>query len=71
MTTEAPTKIPDALHQSRLLNCHQVQEMMNISRTTLQRLIHNKTDPLPSLKFLKTRRFQLDKVLWWIEKQES
>lgn len=65
------TKMPDAFYESRLLSSRQTQEMLGVSKMTLWRLLQNKKDPIPSVKIGHKRKFKLDKLLWWIEKQEQ
>jgi excisionase family DNA binding protein len=71
MTVSTETKMPDAFQQSRLLSVRQAQEMLGVSKKTIHRLLGNKTDPIPSVKIGHSRKFQLDKLLWWIEKHEQ
>lgn len=63
--------LPAAFYDSRLLTVKQLEEMMGIKKSAIYNLLRNKTDPIPSVKIGKHRRFKLDKVLWWIEKHEA
>lgn len=71
MGQTAEVKPPDAFFDSRLLSRKQVLAMLGISQTTLTRMLNNKRDAIPSIKLGASRKFQLDKVLWWIEKHEQ
>lgn len=67
----ADRKLPDAVHDNRLLSVSDVQEMLAIGKSTLYSLLRSKKDPIPSIKIGKNRRFKLDKLIWWIEKHEQ
>lgn len=54
-----------------MLNVKQVQEMLGVEKAKLYRLLGDKNDPIPSYKIGGSRKFKLDRVIWWIEKQEQ
>lgn len=64
-------QFPVAVTDNRLLSPREVQEILGIGKTGLYGLLKSKKDPLPSIKIGKNRRFNLAKVLWWIEKHEQ
>lgn len=64
-------KFPASVLDNRLLSPVEVQEILGIGKTGLYGLIKSKKDPIPSIKIGKNRRFNLAKVLWWIEKHEQ
>lgn len=64
-------KAPNTYKEACLLTPADVLKLMKISMATLDRLVSSKKDPLPSVRFRKTRRFQLEKVLWWIENHQK
>lgn len=63
--------LPAAFHESRMLSRKQVQEMLGIKKAAFFRLLKNKKDPFPRYKIGGRLKFKLDKVIWWIEKQEQ
>ena len=67
----AARKVPEAYLDSRLLSTDEAQKLLGISRGTLYALINNKKDPIPTFKIGHFRKFKLDKLLWWIDKQEQ
>lgn len=67
----AEQKFSETVVGNRLLCGPEVQEILGISRSMLNNLIRNKKDPIPSIKIGKSRRFKLDKLMWWIEKHEQ
>lgn len=62
---------PAAVDTPSILTREQLQEYLKISKSTLTRLLSSKKDPIPSFMFRKVRRFQLEKINWWIEKHEQ
>ncbi len=62
---------PTVVQEFRMLTPVQVQKMLGIGKTTLYALIKRRKDPIPSQKIHKSRRFRIDKLMWWIEKQEQ
>ncbi len=64
------TKLPDAFYSSRLLSRKQIQEFLGIkSKKKFYALMNRKVDPLPTVKLGGSRKGQLDKIMWWVEKQ--
>jgi len=68
---ESSRAIPDNLAQCRLLTIYQVAEFLGVRRAKVYDLMNDPEDPLPSIKFHGNRRFQSDKILWWVEKHET
>lgn len=72
MTTTTADKVPDALpeafYNGRLLSTKQAQEMLGVGKVTLFKMLRNKSDPLPSFRVGRLRKFKLDQLLWWIDK---
>lgn len=64
-------EFPAMVVSNRLLTGPEAQEILGIGKSTLYSLLRSKKDPIPSIKIGKTRRFKLDKLLWWIEKHEQ
>lgn len=64
-------KFPESVVGNRLLSPREVQEILGVGKTTLYGLLQSKKDPIPSIKIGNSRRFKLDKLLWWIEKHEQ
>jgi len=60
-------------HPSRLINRKQLRVLLAAeSEATLTRMLAEKTDPIPRVKFPRAHpKFPLDKVLWWIEKHSA
>ncbi len=65
------TKLPETLQRTRLLSFQEARQFLGVGNGTLYKLLHSKNDPVPSIKLGKLHKFQLDKLLWWIEKHES
>lgn len=59
---------PKAVNELRMLDANQIIKMFRISKTTLYALLKRRKDPIPSVKIGKSRRFPLERVLWWREK---
>jgi predicted DNA-binding transcriptional regulator AlpA len=68
---EAATSLPPNVYDRRLLSGKQVCELLNIKRTALYLLGKRTSDPIPSIMIGGRRRYQAEKVLWWIENQHS
>lgn len=68
-STEPP--LPAAFYENRMLTFKQTEEMLGVKKAKLFRLLNDKKDPLPSYKIGGSRKFKLDKLIWWIEKQEQ
>jgi excisionase family DNA binding protein len=71
MALIAQREMPDAYKDSRLLSTEEAQKLLGVSRGTLYALINNKKNPIPTFKIGHFRKFKLDKLLWWIDKQEQ
>lgn len=69
MPATATPKMPDAFYDCRLLSRKQAQEFMGIEKAAFYRYMRRKKDPIPTVKLGRSRKVQLDKLLWWIEKQ--
>lgn len=67
--TEAP--LPAAFYENRMLTFKQTEEMLGVKKAKLFKLLKDKKNPLPSYKIGGSRKFKLDKLIWWIEKQEQ
>ena len=59
------------IEQNRLLSPVDVQGILGISKRTLYTFLKSKKDPIPSIKIGNSRRFKLDKLMWWVEKHEQ
>lgn len=64
-------EFPALVVSNRLLSAPEAQEILGVGKSTLYGLLRSKKDPIPSIKIGKNRRFNLDKLLWWIEKHEA
>lgn len=53
-----------------LLSPPEVQKILKIKKTKFFALLYRKKDPIPHFKIGGSLRFSLDKLNWWIEKQE-
>lgn len=69
MSTGKPILSP-TLEQHKLLNVREVMALLGVSRGTVYNYLASKNDPIPSVH-LSGRKFQLDKILWWIEKRSK
>ncbi len=64
-------RFPELIEGNRLLTAPEVQEILGVGKSTLYSLLKSKKDPIPSIKIGNSRRYKLDKLLWWIEKHEQ
>ena len=68
MSIENTAREPDVLTVNRLLSTRQIAEYLGYCTKTVLRYATRKTDPLPSIKFGKDRKYKLDQVIWWTDK---
>lgn len=64
------SKVKAEIDPRSMLTPADVQKILRVSKPTLYSYLRGK-DPIPSYKIGKHRRFNLEKLLWWIEKHES
>lgn len=59
-------------NKTRLLSVRETQELLNVSRTFLDRIVRLKSEnKLPSYKIGRHRKFRYEDIQWWIEKQRA
>lgn len=64
-------EVSPTVQANRLLSGREVQGILGIGKSALYAILRSKKDPIPSFKIGKSRRFKLDKLMWWIEKHEQ
>lgn len=67
MEIDAIDPVTESLEKVQFLSVIQVMKLLKISRSTLHSLILRKSNPLPSVKIGKSRRFPFNKVRVWME----
>lgn len=63
---EESLSLPNDVVGARLLDTHQVLEILKISKSNLYRLIRREKDPLPYIKIGRSTRYPLDKLRSWM-----
>lgn len=71
MPVSAAVKTPEAFQQNRLMSFDEARKFLGLGKGSMYKLIASKKDPIPSLKIGRLHKFQLEKLLWWIEKHEQ
>lgn len=64
-------KAPEAFRQNRLLSFEEARAFLGLGKGTMYKLLASKKDPVPSVKLGRLYKFQMEKLLWWIEKHEQ
>ena len=70
MPISTESKPVENLH-NRLMSFDEARAFLGIGKGTFYKLLANKKDPVPSIKIGKLYKFQMEKLLWWIEKQSQ
>lgn len=71
MPTTVEKEAPETFRQNRLLSFEEAREFFGVGKGKFYQMISAKKDPVPSIKIGKLYKFQLDKLLWWVEKHEQ